>query len=102
MHVKKQGIIKSNIHKILQKVNQVICIMYLNCMIDAIILVPALLQLFFQQDCFTIKNASRKREIIKSNIYRTLSKVNQVIYTLNTMCLPNFMILSQAVLQIFC
>ena len=98
----KQGIIKSNIHKILQKVNQVVCIMYLNCMIDAIILAPVLLQIFYQQDCFTIRNASRKREKIKSNIYRTLSKVNQVIYTLDTMYLPNFMILSQAVLQVFC
>ena len=42
-----------------------------------------------------------KREKIQSNIYRILPKVNQVIYTLDTICEPNIMILAQAVLQIF-
>ena len=45
---------------------------------------------------------SRKREIIQSNIYRILPKVNQVIYTLDTICEPNIMILAQAVLEIVC
>ena len=44
----------------------------------------------------------RKREIIHSNIYRILPKVNQVIYTLDTICMSNIMTLAQAVLQIFC
>ena len=44
----------------------------------------------------------RKREIIRSYIYRILPKVNQVIYTLDTICMPNNMTLAQAVLQIFC
>ena len=48
------------------------------------------------------KCQSRKREITQPNIYRILSNVNQVIYTLDTICMPNFMILSQVVLQIFC
>ena len=30
------------------------------------------------------------------------TKVNQVIYTLNTICDPNIMTLAQAVLKIFC
>ena len=42
---------------------------------------------------------SRKRDI--TNIYRNLQKVNQVIYTLDTICMPNIMILAQVVLQIF-
>ena len=36
------------------------------------------------------------------NIYRILPKVKQVIYTLDTICEPNIMILDQVVLQIFC
>ena len=44
----------------------------------------------------------QKRKIIHSNIYRILPKVNQVIYTLDTICMPNIMTLAQAVLQIFC
>ena len=43
-----------------------------------------------------------KREIIKSLIYITLPKVNQVINTLDTIYDPNFMTLAQAVLEIFC
>ena len=43
-----------------------------------------------------------KREIIQSNIYRILPKVIQVSYTLDTICEPNIIILSQAVLKIFC
>ena len=48
------------------------------------------------------KCQSRKREIMLSNIYRILLIVNQVIYTLETICEPNIMTLAQAVLQIFC
>ena len=40
----------------------------------------------------------RKREIIRSNIYRILPKVNQVIHTLDTICMPNILTLAQAVL----
>ena len=40
--------------------------------------------------------------IIQSNIYRSLSNVNQVIYTLDTIYEPNIMILTQGVLEIFC
>ena len=43
-----------------------------------------------------------KREIIQSWIYRILPKVNQVIYTLDTICDPNIMTLAQAVLEKFC
>ena len=44
---------------------------------------------------------NRKRDIIPP-IYRILPKVNQVIYTSDTICRPNIMILAQGVLQIFC
>ena len=48
------------------------------------------------------KQRSWKRQIIQSNIYRILPKVNQVIYTLDTICEPNIMTLAQAVLELFC
>ena len=40
--------------------------------------------------------------IIQSNIHRILPKVNKVIYTFDTICEPNIMILHQALLKIFC
>ena len=45
------------------------------------------------------KCRTRKSQITQPNIYRILSKVNQVVYTLDTACMPNacIMILSQAV-----
>ena len=48
------------------------------------------------------KCQSWKREIIQQYVHRILPKVNQVIYTLDTICVPNIMIQAQAVLQIFC
>ena len=48
------------------------------------------------------KCQSRKREIIQLNIYKILLIVNQVIYTLDTICEPNIMTLAQGVLKIFC
>ena len=48
------------------------------------------------------KCQSWKREIIQSNIYKILPKVNQVIYTLDTIYEPNIMILAPGVLKIFC
>ena len=42
-----------------------------------------------------------KREIIQSLIYRILPKVNQVIYTLDTIYDPNIMTLAKAVLYMF-
>ena len=48
------------------------------------------------------KCQSWEREIIQPNIHRILPKVDQVIYTLDTICLPSIMILAEAVLQIFC
>ena len=41
-------------------------------------------------------------ELIQSNIYRMLPKVNQVIYTLDTIRMLDITTLAQAVLQIFC
>ena len=48
------------------------------------------------------KCQSRKRDIIQPNIYGILPKLNQVIYTLDTICIPKFMIIARAVLQVFC
>ena len=46
-------------------------------------------------------DSSAKYEAIHS-IYRILLKVNQVIYILDIICMPNIMIEAQEVLQIFC
>ena len=42
-----------------------------------------------------------KREIIQSLIYKILPKVNQVVYTLDTIYDLNIMSLAQAVLEIY-
>ena len=52
----KWGIIQSNFNRILWKVNQVIYIMYPNCMPDIITLAQALLQIFCSQGCFSTQN----------------------------------------------
>ena len=99
----KRGIIQSNFDRILWKVNPVIYIMYPNCMPDILILAQAVLQiLMFTRLLYYINCQSRIREIIQSNIERILRKVNQIVYTLDTICEPNIMTLAQAVLEIFC
>ena len=54
------------------------------------------------KDNLEMRCQSQKRGIIQSNSNRILPKVNQVIYTLDTICVPNIMILAQAGIQIFC
>ena len=41
------------------------------------------------KDNMETRYQSQKRGIIQSNIYRNLSNVNQVIYTIDTFCVPN-------------
>ena len=53
----QRGIILSNIQIMLCKVNQVVYIMYPNCMPDITILAQAVLQIYMSQDCFTINNS---------------------------------------------
>ena len=48
------GMIQSNVHNILCKVNQVIYIIYPNCMPDIIIVAQAVLQMFCSQCCFLL------------------------------------------------
>ena len=60
------------------------------------------LQIFCSQDPLWIKCLSLKRRIIQSNVYKILPKVNQAIYNSDTICMPNIIILAQAVLHIFC
>ena len=97
----KKGISQSNIHRIFQKVNQVIYIMYPGCMPNIKILAQAVLHdIYVTRLLYKTKCQKRTRDIIQPNIYRILPKVNQVIYTLDTICMPNIMILVQAVLKI--
>ena len=67
--------------------------MYPNCMPDIMILAQAVVY---------IQNVTLEKGGNSVNIYRILPKVNQIIYTLDTISEPNIMILAQAVLQIFC
>ena len=78
--------------------------MYPNSMPDIVILAQAVLQIFCWQGrlLYYKKCQSRKREIIQPNNYGILPKLNQVIYTLNTICMPKIMTIAQVVLQVFC
>ena len=53
---------------------------------------------FMYQGCFNITKWTR--DIILPNTDRILPKVNQIIYTLETTCMLNIMILAQVVIQI--
>ena len=99
---RKREIILPNTYKTLTKVNQIIYTLDTICVPNTMILAQAVLQIFCWQGSIGLQCISRKREIILPNTYKTLPKVNQVIYTLDTICVPNIMILAQAVLQIFC
>ena len=103
MQKSKKGHNSVNYSQNFWKVKEFIYIMYPNSMPDIMILAQdvspdiLLTRLLYYTKCQTWK-----REIIQPNINRILPKVNQVIYTLDTICELNIMILAQAVLQIFC
>ena len=71
---------------------------------DIMILAQGVLQIFVLHVAlrYNFFSQSRKRETIQKNINKILPNVNQVIYALNAICMPNIMILAQGVLQIFC
>ena len=89
-----------NSYRILPKVNQVIYAKGKIYMPNIMILAQVVIQIFCWQDFIGLQCISQKREIIQSNIHRISRKVNQVIYTLDTILVSN-MILAQVVLQIF-
>ena len=99
----KRDIFQSNIYRILRKVNQVICDhvhkQYTWYHDPSSGSSPGILltRLLYYTRC-----QSQKRDLIQSNIYNNLSKVTQVIYTLNTICKQIIIVLVQAILQIFC
>ena len=88
----KREIIQSNIYRILPKAN---------CMPYIMILAQAVIQILWSQGPLWVECLILKRGIIQSNIHRIFRKVNQVIYITYPKCMPNIMILAQAVLQIF-
>ena len=98
---RKREIIHSNLYKILPKVNQVIYTLDTICMPN-MTLAPVVLQIFSSQGPLWVKCLSLKRGIIQSNFARIFRKVNQVIYIMYPNCVPDIMILAQAVLQLFC
>ena len=98
----KRVMIQSNIYRILPKVNKVIYTLDTTCMPNIMTLAQAVLQIFCSQGPLWIKYLSLKSRIIQSNFDRILWKVNQVIYIVYPICLPDIMVLAQAVLQIFC
>ena len=99
---RKREIIHSNIYRILPKVNHVIYTLDTICMPNTMTLAQAVLQIFCAQGPLWVKCLSLKRGLIRSKFERILWKVNQVFYIMCTNCMPDIMILAQAVLQIFC
>ena len=57
----KRGIIQSNFDRIVWKVNEMIYILYPNCMAYIKILAQAVLQIFCSQGCFSTQNAKVKK-----------------------------------------
>ena len=98
---RKRGIIQSNIYRSLPKVIRSPT-PWTQSVSHIMILAQAVLQIFCWQGSIGLQFIRQKREIVQPNIYRNLPKVNQVTYTLDTICVPNIMILAQTVLQIFC
>ena len=98
----KREINHPNIYRILSKVNQFIYTLDTICEPNIMILAQAVLQIVCWQGSTGLQYIRRKRDTIQPNIDRNLPKVIQVIYTLDTICKPNIMILVYAVLQIFC
>ena len=69
---------------------------------DIMILVKQVTSYFVHKVALLYKIPKSEREITQPNIYRILPKFSTVICSLHTICMPNIMILAQAVLQIFC
>ena len=59
------------------------------------------LEIFYSQASVGLQREKLKKEIIQPWTLRIIPKVNQVIYTLDTICYSNVMILAQAVLDVF-
>ena len=93
---RKRGIVQSNFYGNLPKIPQVIYTLDTKCVPNIMILAHAVLQIFCWQGSIGLQCVSWKRELIQLNIYRILSKVNQIIYTLDKICVPNIMVLAQA------
>ena len=97
----KREIIQSWIYSILLKVNQIINTLDTICDSNIMTLAQAVLEKLCSQASIRFLLEKSKREIIQSLIYRILPKINQVIYTLYTICDPNIMTLAQVVLEMF-
>ena len=94
----KGSITRLNIFRILSKVTWAIYTLDPNSIPNII----SLSQAVFTRFPFSHKALSPKRGITQLNIFGILSKVNQVIYTLDPNYMPNIMSLAQPALQIFC
>ena len=100
---RKRGIIQQTFIEICQKlIWQVIYTLDTICVPNIMIPAQVVLQIFCWHDYTGLQCASLKREIIQPNINGILPKVNQVSHTLDPICLPNIVILAQAVFQVFC
>ena len=93
--------IQPNIYRILSKVNQVIYTTATVYLPNIMILAQAVIQIFCLRGSIGLQCISGKREIISPNIHRILQKVNQVIYTLDTIFVSNIMTLAQAFSRYF-
>ena len=99
---KKKGITLSNIFTEFSKVDRVIYILDTICMPNIMTPAQAIIQIFCSLCPLWINCLSLKRGIIQSNIHRILRENNHIIYIMNSNCVPDIMILAQAVLQVLC
>ena len=98
----KKGTTKLKIYGIVSKLIQFIYTLVCNYMPNIRILAKAVLKTFCSQGCSYIKCLCPKKGTTKLKIYGTGSKANQLIYTFVCNYMPNFRILAEAVLPIFC
>ena len=84
------------------KIKQVIYTLNTICEPNIMVLAWAVLKIFCWHGSINLQCKIWKRGIIQSNSYRNLPKVNLHILTLDTIYVPNYMILAQAIHQVFC
>ena len=74
--------------------------MYPNCLPD--IMIKGFSRYFVHKVALLYKMPKSEKGDNLAKYLHNVAKVNQVIYTLDTIYEPNIMILAQAVLEIFC
>ena len=97
----KRRVTQTKIYRICSKVNLFIYTLVCNYMPNIRILAKAFFRYFCSQGCSYTKCLWPKKGSNSTKIYRIGSKVDQFIYTLVCIYMPNISVLAKAVFQIF-